>query len=88
MKIATNMIGNYTPYIYNKKTEMKTSETSAVSNQNIVQANKTENLTKAEKDYFGELYPNNTSEIKDYHYYDRNGQMSGVKVGSLIDRRG
>ena len=89
MKINTNMIGNYTPHVnYNMKTEMKTTETAAVANQNSVQADKADNLTKAEKEYFGELYPNNTSEIKDYHFYKRNGQMSGVQIGSLIDRRG
>ncbi len=46
-----------------------------------------ENVTKEEKDFFVGLYPEQKQEIADYHFYQRTGKMSGVSVGSLLDRR-
>lgn len=49
---------------------------------------KTEGITNDEKMFFMGLYPENQSEIVDYHFYQKSGKMSGVSVGTLFDRRG
>lgn len=45
-------------------------------------------ITEQEKKYFAKLYPENKEELMNYHYYEKNGKLSGVKVGSLFDRKG
>jgi hypothetical protein len=86
MKISTNAIGNYVPQI-NKSAvsyqpEIKeTKESTAVSNEQ-------QNITSDEKNFFLQMYPSNSQEINSYHFYERSGKMSGVKIGSMFDRRG
>ncbi|PIQ10948.1 MAG: hypothetical protein COW71_01750 [Ignavibacteriales bacterium CG18_big_fil_WC_8_21_14_2_50_31_20] len=85
MTVNTNSIGNYLarqprniPNVARKESIQKT-----------VQTNSTEQLISAkEKEMFVKMYPQQKSEIMQYHYYQKNGVMSGVSVGSLIDRRG
>lgn len=79
MRIDTNTIGNYSSYM--KPVQMRPKMETAVS----VEPAK---VTSEEKKYFANMYPENKAEIMDYHYYQRNGKMSGVSVGSLFDRRG
>ncbi len=88
MKITTNMAGNYNPY---KITNQKASVHKTAQIQKSAQIQKPENileLSKSEKDFFKNIYPENVKEIMNYHFYQQNGEMSGVAIGSLIDRRG
>ncbi len=93
MAISINSIGNYNPYAskvgatgLTRKTEsVKQVQTNDVSVNNISKQNV---ISTEEKEFFAQLYPDNISSIMDYHYYRRSGEMSGVAVGSLIDRRG
>jgi hypothetical protein len=78
MKISTNSIGNYNPFLIN-------------NNQKVLAANqnqKVDALTKEEKEFFVKLYPENKNEIMDYHFYKSTGKMSGVALGTNFDRRG
>jgi hypothetical protein len=89
MKISMNNIGNYTPSM---KTSTDISQKFNIDTNNDLKTKSTETVnstvTPEEKDYFMDLYPENKNEISDYHFYQRSGKMSGVKIGSLIDRRG
>lgn len=88
MRIDTNSVGNYTP-VNVKNIERKPNPAEVSSNiqsKNI--SSSKENLSAEEKDFFAKLYPQNKSEIVDYHFYERSGKLSGVKLGSLIDKRG
>ncbi len=80
MKIATNMIGNYTPHRVG----------SAVQTQQSTSVKMTapEKVTGDEKQFFTQLYPDDKEEIMDHHFYNRRGKMAGVAVGSLFDKRG
>ena len=83
MKINANAIGNYSPYnikVNNVKPKQNISETN--------ETKKTDLISNEEKKFFTKIYPENKSEIMDYHYYKPSGRMSGVSVGSLFDRRG
>ena len=80
MKISTNSIGNYNPIITNKK-----------SNALVIDPKKkveVANVTKEEKQFFTKLYPNDTDQIENYHFYNKAGDKNGVSVGSLFDKRG
>lgn len=81
MKISTNNIGNYAPK-YIPEIQIKSKPTV------IQEDKKAESITPAEKEFFVEMYPQNKGEIKDYHFYQRSGKMSGVSVGSLFDKKG
>ena len=78
MKIGNNPVGNYTP-IRNMNT--------AVSKSKKFDLN-TEVVSKNEKEFFSTLYPVEKNKIMQHHFYMKNGNMSGVMVGSLLDRRG
>ena len=85
MTINTNSIGNYSP-------RQIRNVSNVVKSENV---QKTKELTKneqlistKEKEMFAKMYPQQKSEIMQYHYYQKNGVMSGVTVGSLVDRRG
>ncbi len=89
MKITTNMIGNYSPQIINnpvKHTGKNEVPQKTVSKQAAHTTNKM--LSKDEKNFFMDLYPQSKPEINDYHFYQKSGKMSGVKIGSLFDKRG
>lgn len=88
MRIDTNSIGNYTPInVRNIERKQNLNDVSTSSQAKNVSSPK-ENLSAEEKDFFAKLYPQNKSEIVDYHFYERSGKLSGVKIGSLIDKRG
>lgn len=81
MKISTNNIGNYVPR-YVPEIQSKPQPTA-------VQAEaKAEKITPDEKNFFIDLYPQNKTEIADYHFYQKSGKMSGLSLGSLFDKRG
>jgi hypothetical protein len=80
MLISTNSIGNYVPGIQPKG--------ASTLPQNDEAGKTFEKINNDEKQFFAELYPERKTEILDYHFYQRSGKMSGVSVGSNIDRRG
>lgn len=80
MKISTNSIGNYNPIISQKNNKV-----------DQVQSNKNTDIakvTKEEKQFFTKLYPNDTDQIENYHFYSKTGDKNGVSLGSLFDKRG
>lgn len=85
MKIDTNAIGNYTPAYIQKNNPV-------VPKKEVAQAESAKNtqsvLTSKEKQFFAKMYPEKQSEIMDYHFYQKSGKMSGVSLGTIIDRRG
>ncbi len=88
MRIGTNPIGNYNP-VYRKTAVSNTVKTNSVAETaKTTAAEPTVTLNKTEKAFFSKLYPENTDKIMDHHFYMKNGNMSGVMVGSLFDRRG
>jgi hypothetical protein len=76
MKISTNNIGNYS---INQV---------QIAAQRKAAAAKNEELTKDEKSFFIDKYPQKKAEIVDYHFYQKSGSMQGVKLGHLFDKRG
>lgn len=89
MKISANAIGNYSP-VYARKPvqEQKPAENNTPVSFQTKVTNGNAELTTAEKEFFAALYPKEKTEIMDYHFYQKNGQMSGVKIGSMFDKRG
>jgi len=85
MKISTNTIGNYTPAYVQKNN-------SAAAKQETQQSGSSQQgqsvLSSNEKQFFAAMYPDKKSEIMDYHFYEKTGKMSGVSLGTIIDRRG
>ena len=93
MKIATNNIGNYNPYVTNRikvsKEPAKVEQTQQLAPKSQVNNIKgSDQLSKEEKTFFAKLYPGQTDEINNYQFYQRTGKMKNVSIGSLIDRRG
>ena len=89
MKIMTNTIGNYSPHINNNPVKkVKTPAKDSAEKLKIAANSKSNEMTTEEKDFFINMYPQNKTEINDYHFYHKNGEMGGVKIGSLLDRRG
>lgn len=80
MKISTNSIGNYNPIIANKNSNVLPID----SKKKVEVAN----VTKEEKQFFTKLYPNDTDQIENYHFYNKAGNKNGVSIGSLFDKRG
>jgi len=86
MRIESNSIGNYSPkYISNVKANNFAKE---IGNAKEIANPETEKINEDEKNFFINLYPENKSEIVDYHFYAKSGKMSGVTIGSKFDRRG
>ena len=89
MKVTMNSIGNYTPQIRPKpglNPAQKQKAAGELNKYDPVSLNK--NVTEEEKKFFAGMYPENKDEIIDYHFYQKSGKMSGVKVGSQFDRKG
>ena len=83
MKIGANPVGNYSPY------NMKVSNVRQTANLvETKETSKADLISNDEKKFFAKMYPENKTEIVDYHFYKPSGKMSGVTVGSLFDRRG
>ncbi|MBA4252236.1 MAG: hypothetical protein C0425_11620 [Chlorobiaceae bacterium] len=80
MKIETNSLGNYKPLT-------TPSDASKVASLNKPKE-ELGKITNEEKNFFTNLYPSNKEEIMSYHFYQRDGKMSGVSLGSIINRRG
>jgi hypothetical protein len=78
MKIGSNPVGNYVPLRNANKSIPKSKDFDL----------NTELVSKNEKEFFSTLYPADKNKIMQHHFYMKNGNMSGVMVGSLLDRRG
>lgn len=85
MKIGTNSIGNYGFKISKSSEEQIKLRPQTENNSQNQNENK---ISNEEKNFFKTLYPTSTEEIANYHFYESSGRMSGVKLGSLFDRRG
>ena len=85
MKISTNPIGNYSPaYVQKNNPPVQQNEslqTDLAKSDKVV-------LSSKEKQFFAKMYPEKTNEIMDYHFYQKSGKLSGVSLGTIIDRRG
>jgi hypothetical protein len=79
MRIGTNPVGNYSP-VYKRTDIQKATKAMATKEETAI--------TKNEKAFFSKLYPQNSEQIMDHHFYMKDGNMSGVMVGSLFDRKG
>ncbi len=102
MKIATTDFGNYTTklshQVQHSKAEQnntvnikKQNSTSVVQKQNnttTVQKEQLGTVTNEEKKFFAGLYPENKTDIMNYHFYHKNGKMQGVTLGTIFDKRG
>ena len=86
MKISTNNIGNYSINHIQKAVQQKAIEQKSAE-QKPVQPKNTD-LSADEKRFFIDRYPQKKDEIIDYHFYQKGGSMSGVKVGHLFDKKG
>lgn len=78
MKISMNPIGNYSAIQRKPVAEIKQTPKPPANNEIISQN---------EKQFFAGKYPDKKEEIVDYHFYQKSGQMSGVSVGTLVNRR-
>ncbi|MEE9430545.1 MAG: hypothetical protein V3V16_05860 [Melioribacteraceae bacterium] len=81
MKIATNNIGNYKPVI----TQRNNTVTKLSKNEKI---NVDSKISTDEKKFFTKLFPEQKEEITNYHFYNNKGNMNGLSIGSLFDKRG
>ena len=79
MKIGTNPVGNYNP-VFRATQLTKAAELNKVQEQTTI--------NKKEKAFFSQMYPQNKDQIMNHHFYMKDGNMSGVMVGSLFDRKG
>jgi len=89
MRIDMNPVGNYSQINFRKvNNQSKPTETIAQENTKSTGQSKQAALTPEEKTFFANMYPANKTDVIDYHFYEKSGKLSGVKIGSLIDRRG
>ncbi|MBU1097670.1 MAG: hypothetical protein CVV23_15355 [Ignavibacteriae bacterium HGW-Ignavibacteriae-2] len=79
MKIGTNPVGNYKP-VYRKPETTQVNTTKPVETKPVI--------NDKEKLFFSDKYPQNKEQIMNHHFYMKNGNMSGVTIGSLFDKRG
>ena len=80
MKITTNSFGNYKPQITQTKNNI-----SQLNAKNKIEAPK---ITSEEKKFFTKMYPEDSEQINNYHFYHKDGSKIGVSLGSLFDKRG
>ncbi len=81
MKINATASGNYNPF------QMKNVAPKPKVDF-VKQLTETNPINDDEKKFFSNLYPENKTEIIDYHFYQKSGKMSGVALGTNLDRRG
>ena len=80
MKITTNEIGNYSPKV--QKTPVQQNKTAEAPKQKLG------TISNEEKKFFANLYPENKTDVMNYHFYQKTGKMQGVSLGTLFDKRG
>ncbi|GAB6281322.1 MAG: hypothetical protein STSR0008_00610 [Ignavibacterium sp.] len=77
MKVETNSYLQYSNNIQDLKNIDKIN--SSVS---------TNKITDEEKKFFAEMYPEKKNEIINYKFYQRNGKVLSVAIGSTFDKKG
>ncbi len=80
MKINTNAIGNYNLQRTHKvrpKNKIRDAEMKFSLDQ----------ISSDEKQFFVKMYPKKKEVIQNY-FYSKDGQISGVAIGSIFDKRG
>jgi len=77
MKIETNSYLQYSNNIQDLKNINKINSS--------VNTNK---ITDEEKNFFAEMYPEKKNEIINYQFYQRNGKVLSVAIGSTFDKKG
>ena len=83
----------YTPYTKNSAAA-KPFPPSDLVHANTTEALQTQQqgnesvLTTKEQNFFEQLYPDSTQELRSYQTYRRDGERMMVSMGSLIDRKG
>jgi|YNPMSStandDraft_2_1061718.scaffolds.fasta_scaffold00213_19 hypothetical protein len=82
MRIEGNSIGNYSiNYLNNISKNIEASK-------NLQPKKELEaNISSEEKNFFAQLYPQNTKEINEYSFYSRDAKAVTTYLGSIIDRR-
>jgi len=81
MKINQNIFGNY-----NIHRTAATNRPKKLENAQLQFS--TDPINVDEKRFFTKMYPQKKEEIESHKFYQRNGKMTGVSVGSLFDMRG
>lgn len=77
MKIETNSYLQYSNNIQDLKNINK-----------IDSSVNTNKITDEEKNFFAEMYPEKKNEIINYQFYQRNGKVLSVAIGSTFDKKG
>ncbi|MEW6193530.1 MAG: hypothetical protein AB1521_00060 [Bacteroidota bacterium] len=77
MTINTNSFGNYSTSYVNKSAPKVQPEVTPK-----------EKVTQEEKTFFARMYPAKQEEIMKYEFYNPKGKITGVSLGSVIDKRG
>lgn len=80
MKITTNEFGNYSTKV--NQTTVSPKQAADVQKQSLG------TITKEEKKFFADLYPEKKEDVMNYHFYQKTGKMTGVTLGTLFDKRG
>ncbi len=96
MKIDTN---SYLQFALRSQTPLE----SADSDENVPYSNNiqdlqninktsssvnTNKITDEEKKFFADMYPEKKNEIINYQFYQRDGKVSSVAIGSTFDKKG
>ena len=84
MKITTNEFGNYSARINQRSVEQQ----KPVEVQQKVTKAELGKISKEEKKFFANLYPEKKEDVMNYHFYQKTGKMQGVTLGTLFDKRG
>ena len=86
MKITTNEFGNYSARI--QKPAVQHNKPAEAPKQAEATKQKLGSLSNEEKNFFAKLYPENKSDVMNYHFYQKTGKMQRVSLGTLFDKRG
>jgi hypothetical protein len=74
---------NFNPLIMNSVSQSNRIQRSYEVKTN----NSQEILNKEEKQFFANMFPEKKSEVMNYNFYNRNGKVNNLQIGSLLDRR-
>jgi hypothetical protein len=62
--------------------------TGKIESLSAQQDNQDSVLSKTEQNFFEQLYPDSTQEIRSYQTYRRDGERMMATMGSVVDRKG
>jgi hypothetical protein len=60
----------------------------SIATQNEQRGDQDSVISKTEQNFFEQLYPDSTQEIRSYQTYRRDGERMMVNMGSVVDRKG